>query len=133
MNSVLLPLVPDGEGEHAVEALQAAFAPLLPGVDDHLRVAAGAEGVSACQQLALDLHEVEDLAVEGHDDSVVLVVERLLAALEVDDRQAPMTETDAGLEVKSVAVRASMAERRIHRLEHPLCDRDVRRAGRRFR
>ena len=45
------PLVPQGEGEVAVERLDAGRAALLVEVDDHLGVRGGPEGVAAAAQL----------------------------------------------------------------------------------
>ena len=45
-NSVLPVAVPQREREHAAEALDAGLAPRLPGVDDDLGVAPGAETVA---------------------------------------------------------------------------------------
>src|SRR5438445_168383 len=45
------PIVPHGECEHPVEMVHAAIAPLLPCVDDDLRVADGVETVTALLQL----------------------------------------------------------------------------------
>jgi hypothetical protein len=118
----LAATIPDCEREHAVEALQALDAPFLPRVHDHLGIRARAEGVAALEQLRLDLHEVEDLAVEGDHDRVIFVVERLLAALQIDDCQTPMTEADSRLEVKAVAVRTAMADRAVHGPQQPLVD-----------
>jgi len=84
--------VPDGEGELAVEPLDAAVAPLLVGVDDDLGVAAGAEDVAEALELGGQLGVVEDLAVEDDPVAAVLGAERLLAAGQVDDGQPGMAE-----------------------------------------
>ncbi len=83
----LLVAVPQREREHAAEALDAALAPRLPRVHDHFGVAARAEGVPERRQLGDQLLIVVDLAVEDDDDAAVLVVQRLLAGRQVDDRQ----------------------------------------------
>ena len=51
----LVVAIPDGEGEHAVEALEAAGAPLPPGGEDRLGVALGDEGVPLRLQLGAKL------------------------------------------------------------------------------
>src|SRR3954454_9904708 len=90
---------------------------------DHFGIAAGAEGVAALHQLDLDFLEVEDLAVVGDDDRMVFVVDRLLPAFRVDDRETSMAEPDARLEMKAVAVRAAMADDAVHRAQYAFRDR----------
>ena len=91
-------------------------------VDDHLGVAARPERWPSAVSSGMSVAEVVDLAVEDDDDAAVLVVERLLAAREVDDRQPAMTEADAGLEMKAVAVRTAMLVREVHALDDTRID-----------
>ena len=82
-------LVPDGEGEHAVEAPgEIDRRELLGEMGDHLGVAARAQLVAALQQLLAQLAEVVDLAVQDHGDRAVLVGDRRVAGDQVDDREA---------------------------------------------
>ena len=84
---------------------------------DDFGVAARVEDVPERLQLRDQLLVVVDLAVEDDDDRAVLVVERLLAGREVDDRQAAMTEPDARLEVHALAVRPAVRLRVVHALQ----------------
>src|SRR4051812_45498059 len=72
---LLLLLVPDREGEHAAEALDAALAHLLVEVDDRLGVRARVEAVALLLELFFERLEVVDLAVEDDPDGAVLVRE----------------------------------------------------------
>jgi hypothetical protein len=110
----LLALVPDGEREHAAQALHAGLAPGLPGVDDDLGVAAGAEHVPERRQLGHQLPVVVDLAVVDDDHGAIGVEQRLLAALEVDDRQALVAERDPGCAVRAGLVGTPVMLRRVH-------------------
>ena len=110
----LLVAVPEREREHAAEARHALLAPGLPGVDDHLGVAAGAEDVAQRLQLGHQLLEVVDLAVEDDADAAVLVEQRLLAGGDVDDRQPAMAEADARLDVDAALVGAAVVLRFVH-------------------
>ena len=56
--------VPEREREHAAEALDAALAPRLPRMHDHLGVALRAEGVAEPRELGNERLVVVDLAVE---------------------------------------------------------------------
>ena len=111
-----IPIV-EREREHAAEAIHASLAPGLPRVDDHLGVAARVEHVPEGLQLRNQFLVVVDLPVEDHDHRAVLVVERLLTRGDVDDRQAPMAEAHAGLEVQALTVRAAVCLRVVHALQ----------------
>ncbi len=102
--------VPESEHVHAREALDALLTPLLPCVHDDLGVRVRAEAVAKGLQLVRQALEVVDLAVERDHDRMVFVAERLRPAGQVDDRQAPVGEPDAGLEVHAVAVGAPMRQ-----------------------
>ena len=89
---------------------------------DHLGVRLRPEAVPASFQLGAELAVVVDLAVEDELDGAVLVPDRLVPRLEVDDRQAPEPEADAGsvvvlFDVDPVVVRPSMPDRRRHAAE----------------
>ncbi len=71
--------VPDGEAEHAVEAVQHGVTPLLIAVHDHLGVAVGTKHVAVPLQLLLELLIVVDLPVEDHPHRLGLVGHRLVA------------------------------------------------------
>ena len=114
--------IPQREREHAAKARDARLAPFLPRVHDDLGVAARAERMPAGGQLDDEFLIVVDLAVEHDGDSLVLVVERLVAAAEVDDRQAAMPEPDPGFEVEPVVVGTAMRDRVVHRDEEAARD-----------
>ena len=59
----------------------------------------------------------------------VLVVQRLLAGGQVDDRQAPVAEADAGLDVQAALVRAAMVLRFVHAVQDRAIDRPRRRVS----
>ena len=90
-----LPRVPEREGEHAAQPLDAARPELLVEVHDDLGVGRRREAVAARHELAPQLAVVVDLAVEDDPDRAVLVGDRLLAGLEVDDGQPAHAEPDA--------------------------------------
>src|SRR5262245_27063103 len=106
--------VPKREVEHAAEALHAVLTPLFPRVDDHLGVAPRLERVPESLQFGDEVLEVVDLPVEDHHDAAVLVVERLLARREVDDREPAMPEADARLEVGAPLVRPAVMLALVH-------------------
>ena len=84
--------VEDGEGPHAVEAREAPEAPGLVGGEDDLGVAGRGEAATGSLELAAQLPEVVDLAVVDEVNVARRARHRLVAVLEVDDRQAPVAE-----------------------------------------
>ena len=114
--------VPEGEGEHAAEAVDAALAPGFPGVDDDFGVAAGVEDVAERLQFGDEFLVVVDFAVEDDADALVFVVQRLLAGGQVDDRQPAVAEPDAGFDMQAAFVRAAMELRFVHAVEYRTID-----------
>ena len=87
-------------------------------MQDGFRVAASAKLPSARNQLGGQLDVIEDLAVERDPHVAVRRGERLLAAGEVDDREASVTEGGALVEVDAGRVGPAMAHGLDHALEH---------------
>ena len=81
-------------------------APLLVGVDDDFGVGRRVEAVAGGLELAAQLAEVVDLAVEDDPDRAVLVVDRLVAGREVDDAQPAHAERHALVHPHALIVRA---------------------------
>ena len=75
------------------------------------------------RKLLLQLEEVVDLAVGDDVHRAGLVGDRLLAGGDVDDRQAPHAERDAGPVHHPVAVGPAVGERPDHASELRLGDR----------
>ncbi len=118
--------VPDGDREHAAQALPEPVAPLLVAVDEHLGVGARAERVARRLELAHQLAVVVDLAVLDDDDRAVLVRDRLVAAVEVDDREPPCGDSDSLADVHALRVGAAVIERGRHRAEPVRIDSPAR-------
>src|SRR5690242_8045397 len=79
------------EGEYALQTLrQPAKTPLLVTVHQDLGIAAGLETMTLRLELDTQGGAVVDLAVEDGPDRPVLVAHRLVAGMQVDDREAPM-------------------------------------------
>jgi hypothetical protein len=104
----------DRDREHAVQVVEQRGTALLPQVDDHLSVGGGREAVSALLQVAPQLGEVVDLAVEDDAYAPVLVPERLAPAGGVDDGQAPHAERHAVPHVDPLVVRPAVDQGRAH-------------------
>ena len=109
--------VPDGEGEHPVEAGDAGRTLLLVEVQDRLGVGARAVRVALGLELGAQRLVVVDLAVVGDPDRAVLVGHGLVAGgRQVDDRQPAMAQRDplSGIGPRAVVVGAAMALGRRH-------------------
>src|SRR5207248_1614575 len=113
-----LPLaIPDGVGEHPVQALHALLAPLLPGVHQHLGVATGAEAMAGGLELGPQLAMVVDLPVERGPHRAGLVGHGLGAGVAVDDAQSPDAEREPTVDVDALAVGPAMTQPIGHALD----------------
>jgi hypothetical protein len=114
--------IPQRKGEHSAEALDAVLAPRLPRMDDDLGIALGAEHMAERHQLRNQLLVVVDLAVVDHDHRAVLVEQRLLAGRHVDDREAPVAQAQAWLDVDAAFVGSAMVLRLVHAMQDRAVD-----------
>src|SRR5215470_16832282 len=109
------PLIVEGEGEHPVQRGQRAQTVQCVGVEDDLAVRARPEAPAPSLEEWPQLHEVVDLAVGDERESVV--DHGLVSALEVDDGQARVDETDRPRPMDPEIVGAAMTEGRRHTTE----------------
>ncbi len=110
-------LIPDGEGEHAAEALDAIGAVLFVGVENGFGVGAVGVAVSGLFESGAQAGVIEDFAVEDDEFRLVLVGHGLVAAGEVDDGEAAEAEGGPRVAVIAEIVGAAMAG---HGIGHPL-------------
>src|SRR4051795_8412517 len=94
-------------------------------MDDDLGVRVGFEAMSARLQGAAQLEVVIDLAVEYHPYRAIFVVNRLMAAAQIDDAQAPHRQTDTRLAKRAAVVRTSPHERAVHAVQRVIGDGGV--------
>ena len=100
--------IPDGDGEHAAQALEHARAPSLVTMHDGLCVAVGLELVAHVLKLGTQLLEVVDLAVERDGHAAIGVLHGLMAALKVDDGQTAKAHCHIIVNEKALIIRAAM-------------------------
>src|SRR6266508_2649874 len=100
--------VPDGEAEHAAKPLDAARAEVFVEMDDGFGVAVRAEDVTVALEVAAQFAVVVDLAVEDDPDGAILVRDGLVAAIQVDDAEAPHADGDAVPDVHALIVGTAM-------------------------
>ena len=108
-------MVPNGKGEHSPQSFDARLAVLLVQVHEHFRVRRRREPVPLRQELGGQLPVVVDLAVEDHPDGSVLVGQRLVPGLEVDDTETPHPDAEGAVRVEAAAVGPAVREH----LPHP--------------
>ena len=110
-------VIPQGDGEHAVQFAQAVRALLLVQVDDGFAVGMRLEMVTAFQQPLAQLAVVIDLAVENQGDVAGFVGERLVAGFEINNAQPPDGQRDVGQLKFAAAVRPAMEDASRHRVD----------------
>ena len=118
-----LARVPYRDREHPSESLGKVRSEFLVQVNDDLRVALRGEAVASRGQLGPQLGEVEDLAVEDGPDRLVLVGQRLVAPLQVDDAEAAHPDRRAAAEVEAAVVGAAVANDLDHAPQRVFGDR----------
>jgi hypothetical protein len=90
-------------------------------MDDGFGVARRVEAVAVRFQLAAQLAEVVDLAVEDDPNSLVLVVNRLMPRGQVDDAEPAHAEAHPALDVQPFIVGSAMT----NDLAHAMREREV--------
>ena len=97
--------VPDGEREHAVQALDAGFAPFQKRPQDDFGVAVGVKNMAARDQLDAQFRVVVDGAVEHQRDAAGGVEHRLPRVLrQIDDRQPPVPQPHRPIGVLALGI-----------------------------
>src|SRR5439155_3222926 len=120
----LLLRVPDREGEHARQPVEAVGAEAAVGLDEHLGVRARAEANTFALELIAQAAEVVDLAVEDDPEATVARREGLVRVrAQVDDREAAVPEADAPVRRSPQALRVWPAVDEA--VPHPLHERAV--------
>jgi hypothetical protein len=99
-----------------VKVLDDAIAFLLVQMDDCFGIALRSIAMTLRFQPGTKRRVVINLAVVGDPHAPVLVAHRLLAgSADIDDRQAPVRQSDGAIDEQTFSVRASMA----HDIAHP--------------
>ena len=88
-------------------------------MQEHLCVAGSAKAGAFALQLRPELKMVEYLAVLHHADIASRGQHRLIAMGEVDDCQAPGSQSGRTVDMRSAPVGATVHHRAIHRLQPP--------------
>ena len=115
-------VVPQRDGEHAVQPVDEVGPVLLVRVDDDLRVRRRPEPVALALELRAQVRVVVDLAVVDGPDRAVLVGNRLASVAESDDAEAPVPEPHGPVHVEPVVVRPPVRDRGVQTVQQRLVD-----------
>ncbi len=120
--------IPERDREHAAKLRREVEAVLLVDVGDDRGVPGAGHHMASLVQVAANVLEVVQLAVEDRDDVTGLVQHGLVAGLEIDDLEAAMAEDATPERGDAAGVGAAMDER----LGHAGDDVRVGRSGGRY-
>jgi hypothetical protein len=87
-------------------------------VDNRFRVASRGVVVAEGLQLGAQLRMVIDFAVEDNPKALVLIRDRLMAGLYIDDAEPPYGKTNIPLHEKTVVIGAAMRDLETHGREN---------------
>ncbi len=115
----LFPIsVPNGQGEHAVEAFHAGRAPLGIGMKQDFGVGAGAEGVSLAFEFQTQFLEIVYLSIEHDGEPAVRGLHGLPAQRrKIQNGQASMPKAQGSVNERTFPVRAAMGNGDGHALD----------------
>ena len=86
-------------------------------MNNGFRVGPSLKTVAVREVATIQIIEVIDLAIEGDLDGAVLVRERLVPALSVDNGQPPVPQSDPWRRVETFVIRPAMTQRVSHRFD----------------
>src|SRR5258708_29666580 len=102
--------VPDRDSEHAAKPLEEVDPPLLVRVREDLRVVARGQPVALRDQLRAERFEVVELAVLDRNDVAGLIEHRLMAVLEIDDREPAHANRPVTPRLQALVVGSAVAD-----------------------
>src|SRR5437762_3196671 len=114
VEQLLRALVPDRKHEHATQMFWTITTVAVPRVHYRFCIAVGVENVAELFQFLAQLAIVVDLAVEDDPRGVILIVDWLLAALQIDDREAAHAQAHWTIEIESALIGTAMTNRFAH-------------------
>jgi hypothetical protein len=115
---LLAVAVPQGKGEHAMQAGGAVLAPFGIGLENNLGIPAGRKVVAAVAQLLPQFGVVVDGAVEDQHMTRLAVDHGLVGTFgKVNDREAPVPQCQRAGEVLAGGIRPAPGQLRGHRTQ----------------
>jgi hypothetical protein len=102
--------IPDGEGEHAVEAWEAIGTILCPGLEEDFRVGLGLEHDPTGLQIPSKFDIVVNFPVKNDVPPTVGGGHGLSAAGQVENTEATVSQPDGGIAVGTLGIRSAVGE-----------------------
>jgi hypothetical protein len=110
--------LPNGEGEHAVEPLDATWSPGVVRLNDDLRVASRKESIALRDEFFTKALEIVDAAVEHHGQAEFWIGHRLLRrGGEIKNAEPAVTKGNAVLREESARIWTSVGQLSRHRFD----------------
>jgi hypothetical protein len=107
-------LVPNCQCKHAAQMFWTFGAIFVISVDDRFGIAVSVKSVTQRFQLFAKFAIVINLAVENDPGRAIGIVDRLMAAFEIDNRQPAHRQADSLAEIESIVIGSTMTNRIIH-------------------
>jgi len=118
-NQTPATLIPQSDRELSVEVLHELESVLLIEMNDDFSIRVRVEAVSTALEFRAQLDIVEDLAVENDPDRAVFIVDRLVAAFEIDDAEPSVREAHLPILVEPKSVGPTVMQALDHLPEFP--------------
>ena len=83
--------------------------PFFVTVENDFRVGSGFESVARCLQFSPKLNKVIYFTVENQLQPAIFVRNRLRAAIQIDNAQAPMAQADFSIQKRPLTIGATMS------------------------
>src|SRR6266851_309010 len=106
--------VPQCKCEHAAQLIDQICAEFLVEMNNDLGVGLCREFVAPSNQFLTKMLKVVDLAVKNDPDRSILIRDRLMTGMQINDAEASHAEAYIGANEKAVVVRTAMDNRRAH-------------------
>jgi hypothetical protein len=107
-------LVPNGESKHPIEVLNETGAILFIGVHNYFPVTPGAELMPGPDQVPAQIRIIIDFPIEYQPEGLILVGHGLLSGGEINDGQAPVSQTQGAVQIIPLGIRAAMGHDLVH-------------------
>jgi hypothetical protein len=113
--------VPNGEGEHASQVLDAIITVLLVGMNNDLCVTIRGKAVTALLEFFPKLTIVIDFPIEDDEDALIFVKDGLMATREVNNRETAHAQCSSIAYPHSLIVWPTVANNLAHAIYHFFC------------
>src|SRR5712691_8525844 len=114
----VIALIPEREGEHALQAVEALRSLFRVGIEDHFKVGPCGEHVPTRTEVFTQIVSVINFAVGDQMKALVSAGERLLAGNQINDAQTPSSKPNRTISPEATFVWSSVGKGLPHRFKH---------------